>query len=246
MIFLDHLMPVMDGVECLHQIHALKEHPNMTTPIIVLTANAIIGAREEYIQAGFTDYLPKPIQERELQSMLMKYLPGELVELRRLDDLVSAASRRKPVETDTMLSENAAENVTTAAGEDAVAAPALASSELPFMERLKAIGELDTSVGMSYCMDNEEFYQEMLKEYLNSGKAEAMRQYFAAQDWENYRITVHALKSTSLTIGAVELSEQAKALEMACKENNITYLQDNHTGVLKRYERFADALQAVF
>jgi CheY-like chemotaxis protein len=41
----------------------MKEHPNMTTPIIILTANAIIGAREEYIEAGFTDYLPKPIQE---------------------------------------------------------------------------------------------------------------------------------------------------------------------------------------
>jgi HPt (histidine-containing phosphotransfer) domain-containing protein len=92
-------------------------------------------------------------------------------------------------------------------------------------------------------MDNEEFYQEMLKEYLNSGKAEAMTQYFAAQDWENYRITVHALKSTSLTIGAVELSEQAKALEMACKENNITYVQDNHTRVLERYEGFVCALQ---
>jgi HPt (histidine-containing phosphotransfer) domain-containing protein len=43
-------------------------------------------------------------------------------------------------------------------------------------------------------MDNEEFYREMLKEYLSSGKAEAMKQYFEAQDWENYRITVHALK----------------------------------------------------
>jgi CheY-like chemotaxis protein/HPt (histidine-containing phosphotransfer) domain-containing protein len=210
LIFMDHLMPVMDGVECLHHIRERKEHPNVTTPIIILTANAIRGAREEYIQAGFTDYLPKPIQEREMQSMLLKYLPKELVKLRRMDDQVPVAS-----------------------------------SDLPFIERLKAIGELDTSVGMDYCMDNEEFYQEMLEVYLTSAKAESMTQYFAAQDWENYRITVHALKSTSLTIGAVELSEQAKALEMACKENNITYVQDNHMVVLKRYEGFLDALKVV-
>jgi HPt (histidine-containing phosphotransfer) domain-containing protein len=110
------------------------------------------------------------------------------------------------------------------------------------MERLKTLGELDISVGMSYCMESEEFYQEILKEYLNSKKTEAMTQYFAAQDWENYRVTVHALKSTSLTIGAVELSEQAKALEKACKENNIAYVQDNHARVLERYEAFLGAL----
>jgi HPt (histidine-containing phosphotransfer) domain-containing protein len=217
--------------------------------------------------------------------MLLKYLPKELVELRRMDEMVPAASQQKKekqgskpvrsentaegvaasVETESALSGNMAERVQTeavsesvsaervqteavpdseaAAVEDAVSVPTDAASDLPFMERLKAIGELDTSVGMSYCMDNEEFYQEMLKEYLNSGKAEAMTQYFAAQDWENYRIIVHALKSTSLTIGAVELSEQAKALEMACKENNITYVQDNHAKVLERYEKFVGALQ---
>jgi signal transduction histidine kinase/CheY-like chemotaxis protein/HPt (histidine-containing phosphotransfer) domain-containing protein len=240
LIFLDHLMPVMDGVECLHQIRERKEHPNMTTPIIVLTANAIIGAREEYIQAGFTDYLPKPIQERELQGMLMKYLPSERIRLRRMDDLVADASRQKQEKEESVAPE---ESVAAAPAEEAVSAQALVPADLPFLERLNALGELDTTVGMSYCMDNEEFYQEMLKEYLNSGKAEAMRRYFAAQDWENYRITVHALKSTSLTVGAVELSEQAKALEMACKENRISYVQENHAQVLARYEAFTGALQ---
>jgi signal transduction histidine kinase/DNA-binding NarL/FixJ family response regulator/HPt (histidine-containing phosphotransfer) domain-containing protein len=270
LIFLDHLMPVMDGVECLHHIREMKEHPNMTTPIIILTANAIIGAREEYIQAGFTDYLPKPIQERELQGMLMKYLPKELVELRRMEELVHKASRKKesePVEAESVqpgsveqvsVKSAAAEPESVEAvpagtvsvaesgetmAEDAGSEQAVDLSDMPVMDRLQAIRELDTSIGMSYCMNSEEFYQEMLKEYLNSNKAESMTQYFAAQDWENYRITVHALKSTSLTIGAAELSEQAKALEMACKENNIAYVQENHEQVLERYEGFVGALQ---
>jgi HPt (histidine-containing phosphotransfer) domain-containing protein len=162
------------------------------------------------------------------------------VELRRMEDLISDASGKKketPAET-----EPVAERVPAAVEED-ISAPAIATSDLSLMERLNAIGELDTAVGIGYCMDSEEFYQEMLTEYSNSGKSEPMRQYFAAQDWENYRITVHALKSTSLTIGAVELSEQAKALEMACKEKDITYVQDNHTGVLERYEGFVGALK---
>jgi HPt (histidine-containing phosphotransfer) domain-containing protein len=104
------------------------------------------------------------------------------------------------------------------------------------VDRLKATGMIDTAVGMSYCMDDEDFYGEMLAEYMKSEKKTAMVKFYEAKDWENYRITVHALKSTSLTIGAATLSEQAKALEMACKENNETYIINNHEQVLKCYE----------
>jgi CheY-like chemotaxis protein/HPt (histidine-containing phosphotransfer) domain-containing protein len=260
LIFLDHLMPVMDGVECLHRLRKMEEHPNKSTPIIILTANAIIGAREQYMQAGFTDYLAKPIQERELQAMLMKYLPKELVELRRMEDLVHAAPKEKqekkeqpqpepvvavPAE-DTVPAKDTvpapAEN--TVPVEDNVPAPepAADTSDLSLMDRLKAIGELDTTVGMGYCMDDEDFYTDMLKEYLNSEKKESLSRYFEAQDWENYRITAHALKSTSLTIGASGLSEQAKALEMACKENDFSYVQENHAQVLERYDGLLGAL----
>jgi signal transduction histidine kinase/DNA-binding NarL/FixJ family response regulator len=227
-IFLDHLMPEMDGVECLHRFREMSNHPNMNTPIIVLTANAIMGAREEYIQAGFTDYLAKPIQERELQSMLMKYLPQELVTLRSMDELVRAAKDKKQ---------------SASASVEPASAPEADLSDMPIIDRLSSIDGLDTATGLGYCMDDEDFYEEMLKEYLNSDKKEAMAQYFEAQDWENYRITVHALKSTSLTIGAAELSEQAKALEFACKENNPAYVQDNHAQVLERYDKFLGALR---
>jgi CheY-like chemotaxis protein/HPt (histidine-containing phosphotransfer) domain-containing protein len=258
LIFMDHLMPGMDGVECLHRIKEMSDHPNLTTPIIILTANAIIGAKEEYIKAGFTDYLPKPIQERELQQMLMKYLPAELVTLYSMEELVNAAhkgNKKKAqggnVATDTVQNGGTAagvsESVASGVSEDAVAEtvseeiPA-ASNDAPLLERLKSIDGLDTSIGMSYCMNEEEFYSEMLSEYQKSDKPALMTQYFEAKDWENYRITVHSLKSTSLTIGAATLSERATALEMACKENNETYINENHAGVLADYVKFLDEL----
>ena len=71
MIFLDHMMPEMDGIETLRNMKTLADNLNREIPVIMLTANAIIGAKEEYIEAGFTDYLTKPIRETELLEMLL-------------------------------------------------------------------------------------------------------------------------------------------------------------------------------
>ena len=79
MIFLDYMMPGMDGVETLH---AIKEAGYCEkTPIIMLTANAIKGAKEEFLAEGFDDYLAKPIIPDKLDSMIIEYLPKELVEV---------------------------------------------------------------------------------------------------------------------------------------------------------------------
>ncbi|MBQ7479129.1 MAG: response regulator, partial [Selenomonadaceae bacterium] len=78
-IFLDHLMPRMDGIATLREMKRMPGHPNEDTPVISLTANAISGAREEYIAAGFSDYLTKPIDSTELEGMIRNYLPPELV-----------------------------------------------------------------------------------------------------------------------------------------------------------------------
>lgn len=78
LILLDHMMPGMDGVEVLQQIKTLEDSKNKDVPVIVLTANAIVGAREEYLKMGFTDYLAKPIIGKQLEMMLDKYIPEEL------------------------------------------------------------------------------------------------------------------------------------------------------------------------
>jgi len=73
-ILLDHMMPEMDGVETLAKSKELTDNLCVNTPVIALTANAIRGAREEYIRMGFHDYLSKPIEPKSLEEMLQKYI----------------------------------------------------------------------------------------------------------------------------------------------------------------------------
>ena len=79
MIFMDYLMPEMDGVETLRQIRELKTNQSKDAVIIILTANAVSGAREMFLEEGFKDFLSKPIIAEKLEQMIQKYLPEELL-----------------------------------------------------------------------------------------------------------------------------------------------------------------------
>ncbi|MBO4414993.1 MAG: response regulator [Lachnospiraceae bacterium] len=79
-IFLDHMMPGKDGIETLHELRADAASPNADTPVICLTANAISGAREEYLGEGFNDYLAKPIEPKKLEEAMLEYLPKEKID----------------------------------------------------------------------------------------------------------------------------------------------------------------------
>ena len=78
-IFLDHRMPQMDGMETLFAMKELPDNKNVDVPVIVLTANAVSGAKEEYLKAGFTDYLTKPVNGSLIEEMLIKYLPADKI-----------------------------------------------------------------------------------------------------------------------------------------------------------------------
>ena len=73
-IFMDHMMPRMDGIEAMEKIKVVKDGPCADTPIIVLTANAIEGSRETYLKAGFNGYLSKPIETEKLLSVIAEHL----------------------------------------------------------------------------------------------------------------------------------------------------------------------------
>lgn len=79
MIFMDHLMPEMDGIQTLNNMRRIVDCPNQNVPVIALTANAMEGAKDQYTTLGFTDYLPKPVQSDKLEKLLMDYLPDELI-----------------------------------------------------------------------------------------------------------------------------------------------------------------------
>ncbi len=85
-IFMDHMMPEMDGIETLHEIQKLEDFPNRETPVIVLTANAVAGAREAYLKEGFVDFLTKPIDADVLEQTVEAYLPKELVRHREASE----------------------------------------------------------------------------------------------------------------------------------------------------------------
>ena len=207
-IFLDHMMPVMDGIEAFRRMKQLEKNPNAITPVVMLTANAVAEARNGYMDEGFSDYLAKPIREEVLLSCLRKFLPKNLVKV--------------------IVEEK---------------------SEEPFKEaapksQLALSDFLDTATGLAYCMNDRNFYKEMLDEYVKGEKTAELKEYFEKGDFEYYRITVHAIKSTSLTIGATKVSEDAKALEMACKESNLDFVKQNHDAFLDEYKSLIRVIQS--
>ena len=78
-IFLDHMMPEMDGVEALHIMKEMDDFPSKDAPVVVLTANAIVGAKEKYLKEGFYAFLEKPIDSQKLENMLLEMLDDSLI-----------------------------------------------------------------------------------------------------------------------------------------------------------------------
>ena len=97
-IFFDHMMPKKNGIETLHELKAQADNPNLNTPTICLTANAISGAREEYLAEGFDDYLTKPIDANKLEDMIIHYLPADKIELSEAGNEVEEESEEIPAE----------------------------------------------------------------------------------------------------------------------------------------------------
>ena len=115
-------------------------------------------------------------------------------------------------------------------------------SLLPY-KSLISIG-INVQLGLDYCCGEEEFYLEMLRMFCSQAKekkAEIISLYDAA-NWADYTVKVHALKSTSLTIGAERLADQAKLLEEAGKKRNLEYIRHGHSALLRLYDEICDTL----
>lgn len=222
-ILLDHMMPDMDGIETLEQLR--KRQPGYGAKVIALTANAISGMKEMYLEKGFDDYLTKPIDGMTLEKTLMEYLPAGKVcregeayadEQKDVEDTGGNAQKQSVVE-------GAAES-----------GNGFSPGEL--QEWKTAVPELDVLLGLEYSMGDKAFYLEMLQMYEEQNKQPDLERFLEEEDWENYRIAVHALKSTSLNIGLVRLSEEARQLEYAAQRKDYEYIRIFHEETMQFYK----------
>ncbi|MBO4689109.1 MAG: response regulator [Clostridiales bacterium] len=222
-ILMDQRMPEMDGTEALHKIRSTESGASKDAPIVCLTADAVVGAKEHYLAEGFSDYLTKPIDSFALEKLLIRYLPQEKVESVR-EETGGSTSMSDAEESDSEKADAAEDGFAT----------------------LRAAG-IDPDIGLLYCQKDENFYRSLLAEYAseNAEKTESIRTSFAGENWHDYAIYVHALKSTSKMIGASTLSEMAAGLEAAANAGDAATIKRGHDVMMAEYEAVAGAIRSV-
>ena len=99
-------------------------------------------------------------------------------------------------------------------------------------------------VGLEYCAGDEEIYREIIEGYLDEDRRAELVKYYETEDLPNYRIVAHAIKSTSLTIGATELSAKAKALEFAAADGNMAFVRENNDEMAAMYADILEKIRA--
>ena len=215
-VFIDHRMPEMDGIETLHAMKEMTENKSAGKPCIALTANAISGVKKMYLNEGFDDYLSKPVNPSKLEEMIRNYLPEEYIE------------DSENSETPDIILEN----------ED--------KSTESLIQKLKNIKEIDVDSGIKFC-GTPELLLTTINQYYSSinQKALELQNYFDSEDWNNYEIKVHALKSTSRLIGAIELSKLAEHLEKSANQNDIEEIQLKHKELINSFLDFLRLLEPI-
>ena len=252
-VFLDHMMPGFDGVQTLKSIRELQSGSYQNKPIVALTANTVSGAREMFRREGFTEFIPKPIERTVLERVLLRVLPKSLVQYGEdaVKDHTSEALFESIVQYD---EETVKDNMPK---EQAALAETETLEEVDFAQ--DAVEELEASqgqlnlpginveMGLNYCDGDQEFFLDMLQMFLNQSKVkrEEIVSLYDSADWENYAIKVHALKSTSLTIGAEDLSAQAKELELAGKRGDAKFIQAHHSALLCAYDEICEQIAGI-
>ncbi len=254
-VFMDHMMPKMDGVETMKNIRKDVSGRGKKLPIVALTANAVSSAKEMFIKEGFDDFVAKPIDVAELERALKKVLPGmvEYEDIPEEDDTpvteekVTAAepapeakAAEPAVEVEATVTSEPAEPST--ASEPVMTAPAGTDK----MSRLKQVG-VDTDTGLLYCQGDEEFYISMLESFVeeSADKKRDLDKFLKDEDLKNYAITVHSVKSTSKMIGIMELSDKAKALEEAAKNDDMDTVSNGMDDLMNEYDKVITNLENV-
>ena len=209
LVFMDHLMPIMDGIEATMELRKSNNMYMRTVPIIALSANAMKQAQEEFKAAGMNGFVAKPIVMKQICKAIRQWLPKELI-FEQEETEVSFGVEKKGKEV----------------------------SKLPEMEGI------DVAEGIKY-IGSLEAWEALLGEYYKTIEMKAVKieKYLTDELVREYTIEVHALKSTSRLIGALELSEAFRQLEEWGRENNVDALIKHTPKVLAEYRKYKDILK---
>jgi CheY-like chemotaxis protein/HPt (histidine-containing phosphotransfer) domain-containing protein len=208
-IFMDHMMPEVDGVDATKAIRKNGTDPRKPV-IIALSANAMEEARKLFAESGMNDFVAKPIDVRILTSKIKEWLPAEKI------------VEGVPSELGTAVPEPSA-------------IVSLSMEELDTETAIRALG-------------SPELYDKIAGEYFRCGeeKLASIKQAFDSEDWENYTIRVHALKSSSRQIGAMDLGSKAEALEKAGKAGDIDKIKADTDALLSDYKALLDKMSSFY
>jgi len=210
-IFMDHMMPGMDGVETTRKIREM----GINTPIIALTANAIEGSKEKFLAAGMNDLLTKPIKRELLIKALVDWIPAEKL-------------LEPPVETDS--SDKSGDKSEDKSADENEAAP-----DGEFWERIEQIKDLSVQTGLDRISGQKDVYKKslqlMTKEIEKCDKN--LNKFLAAGDMRNFCVEVHGVKGSLANIGALDLASQARELETASGNEDADFCAVNLHSFLK-------------
>ena len=227
-VFMDHMMPGMDGIETTKLIReAGYKHP-----VVALTANAISGQKEIFLQNGFNDFISKPIDIRQLNFILNK-----LIRDKQTIEVLEEANRQKEEKT-----------AAFAAEENTGADTAAASQTDDTISLLKSVDGLDVDNALDAMSGLEDVYVDTVKLTLRllPERLGKMDEYIES-DIKAFTVEVHGLKSVMKNIGAAALGNSAGQLERAALENNIQYCKENYppfrAGLVKLKESLDAAMK---
>ena len=214
MVLMDHKMPVMDGVEATKYIREMGANDTYYTemPIIALTANAVAGNREMFLNNGFNDFLSKPIDTVMMNSVFEKWIPREKQNRIRLQENLK-----------------------------------LSTNENIGMEKEIEISGVDIEKGIFLSGGRFDLYLNTLSIFYKDAfeKIDEIKSCLEAGDLDLYTVYVHALKSAAANIGAGDISEEAKNLELAGDNNNLNFINEKNSSFLSNLEELLKKINAV-
>lgn len=217
-IFLDHMMPGMNGIEVLHEIK--KQGLNPGKPIVMLTANAMVGSGEKYMQEGFDGFLSKPILPDKLDKMILGFLPEEMIS--------------KPVDVSEDLGKGETEEEITVSNRITPKLPVL-------IELMEKLPELNFEKGLKTCSGDEEFYLELLQDFVALPIKEELKNYVNRKDYTSYNIRIHGFKNSAYSVGAEKLGDLAYQMEKGTDGEPIEQLPGMQEMLFARYDRICAA-----